>query len=106
MEGRTSCNRPIHQTEHLSAVESGQDTRFGTAGQDTVNPGRGMVNYGMQKLLNVREAAAILDMHPDTVYTLLRRGDLVGIKMPGLRGNWKIQQSAIERFILRNTYRP
>jgi excisionase family DNA binding protein len=62
-----------------------------------------MMSYGMQKLLSVRDTAEILDMHPDTVYSLLRRGDLVGIKMPGLRGSWRIQQSAIERFIRRNT---
>lgn len=60
----------------------------------------------MQKLLSVRDTAEILDMHPETVRELLRRGDLVGIKMPGLRGSWKIEPSAIDRFITRNTYRP
>lgn len=60
----------------------------------------------MQKLLNVREVAKILDMHPDTVYTLLRRGDLVGSKMPGLRGSWKIRPAAIEQFLNQHEYRP
>lgn len=60
----------------------------------------------MKKLLNVREVAEILDMCTKSVYELLRRGDLIGIKMPGLRGSWKVEQSAIERFIRTNTYKP
>ncbi|WP_209907441.1 helix-turn-helix domain-containing protein [Paeniglutamicibacter psychrophenolicus] len=60
----------------------------------------------MKKLLSVQEVAEILDMHPDTVYILLRRGDLVGMKMPGLRGRWKVEESAIESFVRRNTDRP
>lgn len=60
----------------------------------------------MKKLLNVREVAEILDMHPDTIRDLLRRGDLVGIKMPGLRGSWKVEERAIEQFFMRHTHRP
>lgn len=64
-----------------------------------------MVNCSMKKLLSVRKVAELLDMHPDTVRELLRRGDLVGIKMPGLRGSWKVEERAIERFILKHTHR-
>jgi excisionase family DNA binding protein len=60
----------------------------------------------MKKLLSVREVAELLGMHTDTVYTLLRRGDIVGMKMPGLRGSWKVEEAAIERFVMRRTYRP
>ncbi|ASN39644.1 hypothetical protein CGQ24_11865 [Arthrobacter sp. 7749] len=59
----------------------------------------------MQKLLSVRAAAKILDMHPDTVRDLLRRSDLMGMKMPELRGSWKAEETAIERFVMRRTYR-
>jgi len=57
-----------------------------------------------KKVLSVKEAAEELDMHPDTVYTLLRRGDLAGSKMPGLRGSWKIRASAIDQFLNRHAY--
>lgn len=57
------------------------------------------MNSYMQKLLSVQETAEVLDMHPESVRELLRRGDLVGSKMPGLRGSWKIRQSAIDNFI-------
>ncbi|MFF5791091.1 helix-turn-helix domain-containing protein [Paeniglutamicibacter sp. NPDC012692] len=57
-----------------------------------------------KKLLGVDETAEQLDMHPQTVRELLRRGDLVGVKMPGLRGRWKVEPAAIDRFIRRNTY--
>lgn len=53
----------------------------------------------MQKLLNVHEVAEILNMHPETVRELLRRGDLVGSKMPGLRGSWKVRPVEVDRFI-------
>lgn len=65
-----------------------------------------MVNCSIKKLLSVREVGELLDMHPDTVRELLRRGDLVGMKMPGLRDSWKVEEAAIERFILSRTYRP
>lgn len=55
--------------------------------------------------MSVRAGAEILDMHPDTVRDLLRRGDLMGMKMPELRGSWKAEESAIERFVTRRTYR-
>ena len=58
----------------------------------------------MKKVLSVKETAEALDMHPDTVYTLLRRGDLAGSKMPGLRGSWKVRPEAIDQFLKRNAY--
>ncbi|GAA1893749.1 hypothetical protein GCM10009715_43650 [Paeniglutamicibacter psychrophenolicus] len=60
----------------------------------------------MQKLLNVGETAEVLDMHPETVRELLRRGDLVGSKMPGLSGSWKVRPEAIVGFIDRLQHRP
>lgn len=57
-----------------------------------------------RKLLGVEATSEQLDMHPQTVRELLRRGDLAGIKMPGLRGRWKVEQAAIDRFLKRNTY--
>lgn len=59
-----------------------------------------------KKLLNIDEVSEQLGMHPETVRELLRRGDLVGVKMPGLRGRWKVEPAEIDRFINRNTYRP
>lgn len=58
----------------------------------------------MSKVLSVKETAEELGMHPDTVRELLRRGDLAGSKMPGLRGAWKIRPAAIERFLNRHAY--
>lgn len=58
----------------------------------------------MAKVLSVKETAEELDMHPDTVRELLRRGDLAGSKMPGLRGAWKVRPEAIERFLNRHAY--
>ncbi|MBG6085858.1 helix-turn-helix domain-containing protein [Zhihengliuella flava] len=58
----------------------------------------------MNRLLNVKQAAELMGMHPDTVREMLRRGDLAGIKNPGLRGSWRIEESAIERWKRRNTY--
>lgn len=58
----------------------------------------------MAKVLSVKETAKELDMHPDTVRELLRRGDLAGSKMPGLRGAWKIRPEAIDRFLNRHAY--
>lgn len=60
----------------------------------------------MERLLNIHEAAEQLAMHPDTVRKLLRRGDLQGIKMPGLRGAWKVRPADIERFVNRHIYHP
>lgn len=54
--------------------------------------------------MGVKEAAEELDMHPETVRELLRRGDLAGAKMPGLRGSWKIRASAIDQFLNRHAY--
>lgn len=54
--------------------------------------------------MGVKEAAEELDMHPETVRELLRRGDLAGSKMPGLRGSWKIRASAIDQFLNRHAY--
>ncbi|WP_209907443.1 helix-turn-helix domain-containing protein [Paeniglutamicibacter psychrophenolicus] len=59
-----------------------------------------------KKLLNISEASQQFAMHPQTVRELLRRGDLSGVKKPGLRGRWKVEPSAIDRFIKRNTYQP
>lgn len=58
----------------------------------------------MAKVMGVNEAAKELDMHPQTVRELLRRGDLAGVKMPGLRGAWKVRPEAIERFLNRHAY--
>lgn len=57
-----------------------------------------------KKVMSVKEAAEDLDMHPETVRELLRRGDLAGSKMPGLRGSWKIRPEAIDRFLNRHAY--
>lgn len=58
----------------------------------------------MKKLLNIHEAAAQLDKHPDTVRKMLRRGELAGIKGPGIRAAWKVEPAAIDRWIGRNRY--
>ena len=58
----------------------------------------------MSKVMSVQKAAEELDMCTKSVYELLRRGDLAGSKMPGLRGQWKIRPEAIDRFLNRTTY--
>ena len=53
---------------------------------------------------DVPEAAAILHMHPETLRTLLRRGEIKGTrKGPGLRARWLIHQDHITEYLERNT---
>ncbi|GGJ72832.1 helix-turn-helix domain-containing protein [Glutamicibacter ardleyensis] len=58
------------------------------------------------QLLDVNEAAERLRSHPETVRRLLRRGELIGLKMPSPNrgGKWKIRESSIELFLNGNQY--
>lgn len=57
-------------------------------------------------LLTVPETAERLRCHAETVRRLLRRGDLVGVKMPSPNrgGTWKVRESSIERFLNSNEH--
>lgn len=62
-----------------------------------------------EKMYSVKEAAAILSIHPCTVLRLIRRGELKGWKLPspGSRRKrqyevWRIPESELRRFIRRN----
>ena len=61
---------------------------------------------GKDSLLTVPETAERLRCHAETVRRLLRRGDLVGVKMPSPNrgGTWKIRESSIERFLNANQF--
>ncbi|PRA12132.1 hypothetical protein CQ010_05600 [Arthrobacter sp. MYb211] len=58
-------------------------------------------------LLKIPETAERLRCQAETVRRLLRRGDLVGVKMPSPNrgGTWKVRESSIERFLNGNQYR-
>lgn len=58
----------------------------------------------MKRLLDANEAAEVLGMHPETVRVMLRTGELAGIKGRGIRGKWRVEEAAIERWKKRHTY--
>jgi excisionase family DNA binding protein len=47
------------------------------------------------RLLTVKELADYLRVHPSTIYRLLKRGDLPGIK---LGSDWRFSVEAIDRW--------
>jgi excisionase family DNA binding protein len=49
------------------------------------------------EILTVPEVAALLRLHPTTIYRLVKRGDLPGFK---IGDNWRISSDALELWIL------
>lgn len=50
------------------------------------------------RFLTLSDVAAILNVAPAQVYTLVRSGELPAIKI-GARGQWRVEAQAIEEFI-------
>ena len=50
------------------------------------------------RFLTLSDVAELLNIAPAQVYTLVRNGELPAIKI-GARGQWRIEDSAIENYI-------
>ena len=50
------------------------------------------------RFLTLSDVAAILNVAPAQVYTLVRSGELPAIKI-GARGQWRVEAQAVEDFI-------
>lgn len=57
----------------------------------------------METQLTIKEVAARLGVHPNTVHKWVQQGDIKGWRVR--RGRWRIQESELEEFIQRETER-
>lgn len=53
------------------------------------------------RLLNVAQVAAMLQLHPETVRTMARRGDLPAIKLGGRTSPYRFREAAIDAYLER-----
>lgn len=53
---------------------------------------------GTPRFLRLDDVAEILNISESQVYQMVRRQELKAIKI-GLRGQWRVEQSALEEFI-------
>jgi excisionase family DNA binding protein len=51
-----------------------------------------------QRFLTLADVSEILNISATQTYALVRRGDLPAIKIGG-RGQWRVEQSALEEYI-------
>jgi excisionase family DNA binding protein len=51
-----------------------------------------------RRFLTLADVAEVLNVSASQVYALVRSGDLRGIKIGG-RGQWRVEESELERFI-------
>lgn len=59
------------------------------------------------RLLTVAEVARLLNEHPETTRTRLRRGEITAVKKSeGSRAAWRVSEKAVEAFIHRRRYNP
>jgi excisionase family DNA binding protein len=69
------------------------DRSPGLSGQDTA-PGRA------PRFLTLTDVAEVLNTSSAQVYALVRRGDLVALKIGG-RGQWRVEDTELEAYIQR-----
>lgn len=55
---------------------------------------------GTQRFLTLLEVSEVLNISERQVYALVRRGDLVGIRIGG-RGQWRVEHAQLEEYIQR-----
>jgi len=55
-------------------------------------------NQVAPRFITLADVANILNIAPAQVYTLVRSGDLPAIKI-GVRGQWRVEASELEKFI-------
>lgn len=55
---------------------------------------------GTPRFLTLADVAEVLNTSSAQVYALVRRGDLIAIKIGG-RGQWRVESAALEEFIAR-----
>lgn len=53
--------------------------------------------YGMPRVMTVKDLSDYLRVHPSTVYKLLRRGELPGFR---IGSDWRFNAEAIDRWCL------
>jgi excisionase family DNA binding protein len=51
------------------------------------------------RLLTLEQVAEYLQVHRDTVYTLLRSGRLKGFQLGGRKASWRIGQDDLREFL-------
>jgi len=56
--------------------------------------------HSFGKILTIAEVAQILRMHRNTVYRLVKRGDLPGFK---IGDNWRVDEKALRTLLARET---
>lgn len=59
-----------------------------------------------EPVMNRTNAAAYLDMHPETLAILARKGEIGFVKAPGLRGTYKFKLSHLNEWLSRNERMP
>ena len=60
----------------------------------------GMPQTDLPRVLTVKEVAALLRVHPSTIYRLLREGDLPGFRV-GV--DWRFNSDQVVAWIVKNT---
>jgi excisionase family DNA binding protein len=50
----------------------------------------------LEMVLTINEVAAILRLHSTTVYRLVRRGEIPGIK---IGGHWRVNRASLDSFL-------
>jgi excisionase family DNA binding protein len=55
---------------------------------------------GMPRFLQLSDVAEVLNISVNQVYALVRRGDLVAVKIGG-RGQWRVEADQLEAYIAR-----
>ena len=61
----------------------------------TTRPGEGLPRF-----LQLADVAEVLNISVNQVYALVRRGDLVAVKIGG-RGQWRVEADQLEAYIAR-----
>ncbi len=59
-----------------------------------------LAGAGDKRFLQLADVAEILNISSSQVYALVRKGDLVAVKIGG-RGQWRVEASKLEEYIAR-----
>jgi len=81
----------------LSAIGLGE--HLGCGKLDAENKIFGKYRDVTPRFITLADVALILNIAPAQVYTLVRSGELPAIKI-GARGQWRVEASELEKFIL------
>ena len=57
-------------------------------------------------ILTVRELGKYLKVHPNTIYRMLKTGQLPAFRVGGVGGDWRFDLAEIERWLLKCEKKP